>query len=38
MTLKQKLEEFAREILAGKQEVQVDDRAKEMLRALGYVR
>ena len=36
--LRQKLEDFARGILAGKQDVQVDDRAKEMLRALGYIR
>jgi len=35
--LRQKLEEFAREVLAAKRDVQVDDRTKEMLRALGYI-
>jgi arylsulfatase A-like enzyme len=38
LPLRRELEEFARGILAGKRDVPVDDRAKEMLRALGYIR
>jgi arylsulfatase A-like enzyme len=38
LPLKQKLEDFAREILSGKQDIQIDDKTKEMLRALGYIR
>lgn len=36
--LKQKLEGFARRALSEKGEVRVDDKAKEMLKALGYIR
>ncbi len=36
--LKVKLETFAREVLSGKEDVQIDDKTKEMLRALGYIR
>jgi len=36
--LKQKLEDLARDILSGKQDIQIDDKTKEMLRALGYIR
>ncbi len=36
--LRQKLTEFARDILSRKQEIQIDDKTKEMLRALGYIR
>jgi len=36
--LRQKLEGFAREILSGKQDIQIDDKTKELLRALGYIR
>jgi arylsulfatase A-like enzyme len=36
--LKLKLETFAREVLSGKEDVQIDDKTKEMLRALGYIR
>jgi arylsulfatase A-like enzyme len=38
LPLREKLERFAREILSGKQEIQIDDQTKEMLRALGYIR
>jgi arylsulfatase A-like enzyme len=38
LPLRQKLEDFAREVLSGKQEIQIDDKTKEMLRALGYIR
>ncbi|MEW5901354.1 MAG: sulfatase [Acidobacteriota bacterium] len=38
LPLKQNLEEFAREVLRGKEAVQIDDKTKEMLRALGYIR
>jgi len=37
LPLRRKLEGFAREILAGKRDIQIDDKTKEMLRALGYV-
>lgn len=36
--LKQKLEDLARDILSGKQDIQIDDQTKEILRALGYIR
>lgn len=36
--LRQKLEDFARDILSGKQDIQIDDKTKELLRALGYIR
>lgn len=36
--LRQKLDQFARDILSHKQDVQIDDKTKEMLRALGYIR
>jgi membrane-anchored protein YejM (alkaline phosphatase superfamily) len=36
--LKFKLETFAREVLSGKEDVHIDDKTKEMLRALGYIR
>jgi len=36
--LRQQLEEFARDILSGKQDIQIDDKTKELLRALGYIR
>lgn len=38
LPLRQKLEDFARDILSGKQDIQIDDQTKEMLRALGYIR
>jgi membrane-anchored protein YejM (alkaline phosphatase superfamily) len=38
LPLKQKLDAFARDVLSGKEEIQIDDRTKEMLRALGYIR
>ena len=38
LPLRQKLEDFARDILTGKQDIQIDDKTKEMLRALGYIR
>jgi membrane-anchored protein YejM (alkaline phosphatase superfamily) len=38
LPLRKKLEDFAREILNSKQEIQIDDQTKEMLRALGYIR
>jgi arylsulfatase A-like enzyme len=38
LPLGKKLEAFAREILTGKQEFQLDDQTKEMLRSLGYIR
>jgi len=38
LPLRQKLEDFARDILSGKQDIQIDDKTKEMLRALGYIR
>jgi arylsulfatase A-like enzyme len=36
--LRLRLEEFARLVLSGKEDIRVDDRTKEMLRALGYIR
>ena len=36
--LRRRLEEFARGVLSGKGEIRIDDRTKEMLRALGYIR
>jgi arylsulfatase A-like enzyme len=36
--LRQELEDFARDILSGKQDIQIDDKTKELLRALGYIR
>ncbi len=38
LPLGKKLEDFAREILSGKQDIQIDDKTREMLRALGYIR
>jgi len=38
LPLRRKLEDFARDILSGKQDIQIDDKTKEMLRALGYIR
>jgi arylsulfatase A-like enzyme len=38
LSFKQKLENFAREVLRGKEQIQIDDKTKEMLRALGYIR
>jgi arylsulfatase A-like enzyme len=38
LPLRQKLEDFARDILSRKQDIQVDDKTKEMLRTLGYIR
>jgi membrane-anchored protein YejM (alkaline phosphatase superfamily) len=38
LALKQKLEDYSREALSGKEDIKVDERTKEMLRALGYVR
>lgn len=38
LPLRRKLESFAREILSGKQDIEIDDQTKEMLRALGYIR
>jgi arylsulfatase A-like enzyme len=38
LPLRQKLEDFARNILSAKQDIEVDDKTKEMLRALGYIR
>lgn len=35
--LRQKLEVFAGDILNGKQDIQMDDKARELLRALGYI-
>lgn len=36
--LRRRLEEFARGVLSGKEDIQIDDKTKEMLRALGYIR
>ena len=36
--LRRRLEEFARRVLSGKEDIQIDDQTKEMLRALGYIR
>ena len=36
--LRRRLEEFARGVLGGKEDIQIDDKTKEMLRALGYIR
>jgi len=36
--LRRRLEEFSRGVLSGKQDIQIDDQTKEMLRALGYIR
>lgn len=36
--LRPRLEEFAREVLGSKEEIRVDDKTKEMLRALGYIK
>ncbi len=36
--LKLSLETFARDVLSGKEDIQIDDKTKEMLRALGYIR
>jgi arylsulfatase A-like enzyme len=36
--LKEKLEAFAREALSGKEEIKIDEKTQEMLRALGYIR
>ncbi|MDH4273076.1 MAG: sulfatase-like hydrolase/transferase, partial [Candidatus Aminicenantes bacterium] len=38
LPLRQKLEGLARDVLGNKQEIQIDDQTKEMLRALGYIR
>ena len=38
LALKQKLEDYSREALSGKEDIKVDESTKEMLRALGYVR
>ena len=38
LPLKQKLEAYAREALSGKEEVKIDEKTQEMLRALGYIR
>jgi membrane-anchored protein YejM (alkaline phosphatase superfamily) len=38
LALKTKLESFARDVLSSKEEIQIDDKTKEMLRALGYIR
>ncbi|MGB7296213.1 MAG: sulfatase [Candidatus Aminicenantales bacterium] len=38
LPLRQKLEAFTREILGDKQDIEIDDQTKEMLRALGYIR
>jgi len=38
LPLRQKLESFARGVLGNKQEIQIDDQTREMLRALGYIR
>jgi arylsulfatase A-like enzyme len=38
LPLRKELEDFARDILSGKQDIQIDDKTKEMLRALGYIR
>lgn len=35
---KSKLESFAREVLKGKEEIKIDKRTEEMMRALGYIR
>jgi arylsulfatase A-like enzyme len=36
--LRQRLEDFTRRVLSEKEDIQVDDKTKEMLRALGYIR
>ena len=36
--LRLRLEEFARGVLGGKEDIEIDDKTKEMLRALGYIR
>jgi arylsulfatase A-like enzyme len=38
LPLRQKIEALAREALGARPQVQVDDKTKEMLRALGYIR
>lgn len=38
LALKRKLEARARKVLSGKEEVKIDEKTREMLRALGYVR
>ncbi len=36
--LRRRLEEFTRGVLSGKEVIRIDDKTKEMLRALGYIR
>jgi arylsulfatase A-like enzyme len=36
--LRRRLEDFTRGVLSGKEDIQIDDKTKEMLRALGYIR
>jgi len=36
--IKQKLDSFAREVLKGKEEIRIDKKTEEMLRALGYIK
>jgi len=36
--LKSKLEDYSRDALSGKGEIKIDDKTREMLRALGYIR
>jgi hypothetical protein len=38
LPLKQKLEAFAREALSGKEEVKIDEKTAEMLKAFCYIR
>lgn len=38
LKLKKKLDSFSREVLKGKEEIKIDDKTKEMLRALGYIK
>lgn len=38
LLLKKKLDSFSRKVLKGKEEIKIDDKTKEMLRALGYIK
>jgi arylsulfatase A-like enzyme len=37
-TLKQRLDEFARDVLKNKEEIKIDKKTEEMLRSLGYIK
>ena len=38
MKLKKRLDAFARDVLKGKEDIKIDDKTREMLRALGYIK